>query len=135
MLQVTIRLGNPNPSTPAASYGLDLEHGNKFDSNSINPRVTVATYKSLKCWYTNADSLSNKFCELKSRLSIDKPDIVAITEVNCKFADNNVEFNIDGYKTIQNTTHHRLYMNLFTLVWQTLRAFKVRRSSKRTFAC
>ena len=107
VLQVIIRLGNPNPSTSAASYGLDLEHDNKFDSNSINSRVTVATYKSLKCWYTNADSLSNKFCELKSRLTIDKPDIVAITEVNCKTGCNNVEFNIDGYKTIQNTTHQR----------------------------
>ena len=69
----------------------------------INSRVTVATYKSLKCWYTNADSLPNKFCELKSRLTIDKPDIVAITEVNCKIGCNNIEFN-NGYKTIQNTT-------------------------------
>ena len=96
-LQVTIRLGSPNPSTLAASYGLDLEHGNKFDSNSINPRVTVATYKSLKCWNTNADSLSNKFNELKSRLTIDKPDIVAIIKVNRKFGGNNVEFDIQNY--------------------------------------
>ena len=46
--------------------------------------------KSLKCWYTNADSLSNKFNELKSRLATDKPDIVAVTEVNCKFDINTV---------------------------------------------
>ena len=49
--------------------------------------------------------MSNKFNELQSRLTIDKPDIVAITEVNCKFGGSNIEFNIDGYKTIQNTTN------------------------------
>ena len=65
------------------------------------------TMKSAKFLYlyTNADSLSNKFNELQSRLTIDKPDIVAITEVNCKFCGPNIEFNIDGYKTIQNTTN------------------------------
>ena len=105
VLQVIIRLGNPNPSTLAASYGLDIDLDNKFDSNSINS--TVATYKSLKCWYTNAGSLSSKFCELKFRLTVDKPDIVAFSEVNCKIGCNKVEFTIDGYKTIQNTTYQR----------------------------
>jgi len=44
----------------------------------------VTTYKFLKCWYTNADSLSSKFNELQSRPTIDKTDIVVIIEVNCK---------------------------------------------------
>ena len=41
--------------------------------------------------------LPNKFNKLKSRLVIDKHDIVAVTEVNCKFSGYDVEFNIDGY--------------------------------------
>ena len=50
-----------------------------------------------KPWYINVDSLSNKCNKLKSRLVIDKRDIVAVTEVNCKFSGYDVEFNIDGY--------------------------------------
>ena len=81
-----IRVGNLNLILPTASYRFDLEHYNDLDSpNYTNTLGSVTTHKSLKCWYTKADSLSNKFDELKSRLSIDKPDIVAITEVNCKF--------------------------------------------------
>ena len=98
-----IRMGNPNPLLSAAFYGLDLEHCNDSNSNTINLKDSVATYKSIKCWYTNADSLSSKFNELQSRLTIDKPDIVVITEINCNFGGSNTEFNIDRYKTKQNT--------------------------------
>jgi len=60
----------------------------------------VMTFKSLKCWYTNADSLSNKFDELKTRISVAKPDIVALTEINPKFGEPNVEPNIHKYNII-----------------------------------
>ena len=36
---------------------------------------------SLKCWYTNADSLLNKIDELKCRINSSQPDIVCVTEV------------------------------------------------------
>ena len=99
-----IRMGNLNLILSTASYGFDLERYNDLDSpNYTNTFGSVTTHKSLKCWYTNADSLSNKFNELKSRLSVDKSDIVAITEVNCKFGGSNAHYNIEGYKTIQHT--------------------------------
>ena len=83
---------------------------NKVDSNhnSADLTDTVKTFKSLKCWYTNADSLSNKFDELKSRISISNPDIVIITEVFCKSGDPIIELNIQGYTTICNNpiSHH-----------------------------
>ena len=44
--------------------------------------------------------LTNVANKLKSRLVIDKYDIVAVIEVNCKFSGSDVEFNIDSYKTI-----------------------------------
>jgi len=31
----------------------------------LYPKDSLATFKSLKCWYTNADSLSSKFNELQ----------------------------------------------------------------------
>ena len=58
----------------------------------------------MKCGYTNASSLFNKFNKLKFKLVTDKLDIVAVTGVNCKFSGSDVKFNIDGYKTIQSTT-------------------------------
>ena len=58
----------------------------------------------MKRWYTNAGSWFNKFNKLKFKLVTDKPDIVVVTGVNCKFSGSDVEFNIDGYKTIQSTT-------------------------------
>ena len=50
--------------------------------------------------YTNADQLPNKLDELKTRIDIEKPHIIAIVEVNTKSCQNKPEliiFNIDGY--------------------------------------
>ena len=46
----------------------------------------------MKCWYTNAGLLFNKFNKLKFKFVSDKPDIVAVTGVNCKFSGSDVEF-------------------------------------------
>ena len=35
---------------------------------------------SLRCLYTNADSLTNKMDELTARITMDKPDVIGITE-------------------------------------------------------
>lgn len=50
--------------------------------------------------YTNPDSLSNKMTELNSVVSIEKPHIIAITEVKPKnYRDITLaDFIIDGYK-------------------------------------
>jgi len=80
---------NPDPST------LDLYSYNSGASTTFN-------YKSLKCWYSNVDSLSNKLDELKSRISTNKPDIVALSEIYPKSGDFNLNLNITGYTTICN---------------------------------
>jgi len=67
--------------------------------------------------------LSNKVNELQSRLTIDKPDIVAITEVNCKFGGFNITFNINGYKTIENTSSS-LQHGVCIFVKSELQAYK-----------
>ena len=118
------RIGNPYFLLPAASNGPDPELSINSNFNCTNFRRTVATCKFLKCWYTNADSLSNKFIELKSRLVSDKRDIVAVTEVNCKFSGSDVEFNIDGYKTIQSITTNSHQRGVCTFVNSDLRAYQ-----------
>ena len=58
----------------------------------------------LQIFYTNADQLSNKLPELKSRAEEEKPHVIIITEVNSKSTKSNpdpVIFNIDGYQMHQ----------------------------------
>ena len=61
--------------------------------------------KNSKFFYTNADSLLNKFDELNMRLSCDQFDIVCITEVKPKYNRyglNISEIQIDGYNVFSN---------------------------------
>ena len=54
----------------------------------------------LRCMYTNADCLTNKLDEFKSRLTVLKPDVVAITEVFLKHFLNTISqesLQITGY--------------------------------------
>ena len=43
--------------------------------------TTNTPVKSLKCWFTNADSLTNKLGELQCRIKVTSPDILCVTEV------------------------------------------------------
>ena len=54
----------------------------------------------MRILYTNADQLPNKLTELKSRVEIEKPHIIIITEVNNKRSTNPdpVIFNLNGYQ-------------------------------------
>jgi len=68
---------------------------------------TTAHNKKLKIWYTNADTLTNKMSELRSRIHQTKsePDVIAITEVKPKNARYNLtesEIKIDGYDICSN---------------------------------
>ena len=119
-----IRMGNPNFLFPAAHNGLHPAYVTNSNIDSTYLRGTVTTYKSLKCWYTNTVTLSNKFNELKSRRFTDKPDIVAVTEVNCKFSASKVDFNIDGYKTIQSITTNSHQRGVCIFVNSALCAFQ-----------
>ena len=52
-------------------------HSEKKTVNKLN-------LSTLKCIYTNADSLSNKMTELKTLVKYEKPHIIAVTEVKPK---------------------------------------------------
>ena len=57
----------------------------------------------LRILYTNADQLPNKLTELKSRVELEKPHIIIITEVNHKRSTNPdvAIFNLNGYHLYQ----------------------------------
>ncbi len=76
--------------------------------NQIHTKINaikVDKYK-LKIWYTNADCLRNKFCELKSLLKISNeiPDVIAINEVKskCNWNLNIAEYNLSSYNIYNN---------------------------------
>ena len=68
------------------------------------PDIPVSdTSKYLNCWYTNADSLTNKLDELEARLNNalpNIPDLLIITEIKPKNYDDDlsdVNFILSGY--------------------------------------
>ena len=71
--------------------------GGGFDLENVHSH-------NLKFFYTNAESLSNKWNEFKSRISYEKPDVISIVETWFK---NNTEidlFKLGGYKVIHHHT-------------------------------
>jgi len=95
---------SPGFEAPAASNGLSDPDQSFSDLPHDKCDPIIKTFKSLKCWYTNSDSLSNKFDELKTRVSITKPDIVALTEINPKFGEPNLQLSIQGYNIFCNAS-------------------------------
>ena len=66
--------------------------------------------KTLSCFYINATSLRNKFLELQSYVSLEKPDIIFITETWVKISlqdnkfsqrDSLSEYDLEGYTLFQ----------------------------------
>ena len=68
--------------------GSNLSNDNNLIGKANNPQMTNSNTPSSKfcCWYTNADSLRNKFTELKGRIDNAQtlPAIIAITEAKSK---------------------------------------------------
>ena len=103
-----IRVGSHSETLRPAYNGLN------YDPNRMNDLVfndvatlhtSVKTMKSLKCWSTNVDSLFNKLDELKARIYLFNPDIIAITEVYPKhslYESTIVELSISGYDIFYN---------------------------------
>ena len=65
-------------------------------------KTSVNIVNALRCLYFNADSLLNKFDEMKTRfVTEDRPDIIAITEVlpkNARYIVNKAELSLEGYE-------------------------------------
>ena len=64
-------------------------------------------FNGLHCFYTNADSLPNKFDELKARVqnTTEKYDIIGVTKVypkNCRYSPGKAELQLLGYELFLN---------------------------------
>ena len=100
--------GPSNPAQSADINGSDVSERGGSNNSEYNSRGSStksfqkgsSSTDSLKCLYTNADSLMNKRGELDTRIESVKPDIVAVTEVLPKSKGDDilmVELELDGY--------------------------------------
>ena len=58
----------------------------KLDNRRTEKPPQNCTYSSLKCIYTNLDSFLNKREELKTRVHIELPQIIGLTELKPKLS-------------------------------------------------
>ena len=75
--------------------------------NNVNTFVNCT--RSVKCLYTNADSLMNKIDELKVLVRDEKPHIIGICEVkpkNCRYSITDAELQLDGYDMFHTNLSH-----------------------------
>ena len=68
------------------------------DGNEIHRGNIKNESKSLKFFYTNAESLSNKWQEFRTKIEDEKPDIISIVETWFKPNTLTEEINLEGYK-------------------------------------
>ena len=90
----------------------DVNSSFVFKSSCLNRHAKVKAFNDLHCFYTNADSLPNKFGELKTRVQErDKSyDIIGITEVNpknCRYLPGKAELEIEGYELFINNANSK----------------------------
>ena len=78
----------------------------KLDTSKNNKKPQkLCNSSSLKCIYTNVDSFLNKREELKTRIHIESPQIIGLTELkpkNARFCLQPAELKIDGYDCFHN---------------------------------
>jgi hypothetical protein len=85
---------------------------NVFNEKSVNKEL-VGDYNYLHCFYTNTDSLLNKFDEVKARVqnTTEKYDIIGVTEVyskNCRYSPGKAELQLLGYELFFQFTFGKL---------------------------
>ena len=102
-------VNNLNCSTPSPSLSNDLdcnENENVLPSNSNSS--DEGEDLGLKCLYTNTDFLKNKLDLIEIYAHANNIDIIAITEINDKFATkeevNDTNFFLPGYTSFQNNS-------------------------------
>ena len=108
---------------------------NNVNIDNINDINNVKSYtkevtnnynnKEIKIIYTNADSLTNKMQDLNAFLSTlkDKPNIIAITEVNSKSNKSNMqlsEFGLEGYNIFSSHVGEDKYRGILMYVDKNL---------------
>ena len=60
------------------------ENGSDDETEIKQETKNNTTFNYLKCWYTNAEFITNKLPEFKTRIDEDMPDIIAIVETGLK---------------------------------------------------
>ena len=106
------------------------ENSKRAVSRKDEKRVhNVNALSELRCVYFNADSLLNKVDELKCRfVNVEKPDIIAITEVlpkNARYAVSKAELSLDGYDSFPGNFPEKETRGIIVYVKTELQAVEV----------
>ena len=74
-------------------------------SSEGKPEKPLSSARTIKCMYTNADTLTNKFLELELLVQENDYDVIAVTEVVPKSLGKQVDgFVFEGYRVISDLT-------------------------------
>ena len=98
--------------------------------NNVNkkPPPTSHVKKSLKCIYTNMDSLLNKRPEFFVTVQEEDPDVICLTEVlpkNLRYALNQTELNNKGYDCFSKTDEKNSHRGVLIYVKTNIKAQEV----------
>ena len=73
------------------------------ESSNVTVETSIYDSGGLKCMYTNADSIANKWSELETLVCIHQPDIIGITEIFPKGKDFELSsYVLKGFQQIMN---------------------------------
>ncbi|MEW8547780.1 MAG: endonuclease/exonuclease/phosphatase family protein, partial [Candidatus Thiodiazotropha sp.] len=77
---------------------------NSLDDSQSTINFSLKEKGGLKCFYTNCDSIANKWSELEALIYIHQPDIIGLTEAFSKRNEsiNMSEYEIDGFQQFCN---------------------------------
>jgi hypothetical protein len=74
----------------------------------------------MSCFYTNADSLPNKMAELRNRVKITLPDIIAVIEAkpkSCRYLLQPADYIIDGYQHFIRNLDRDATRGIMIIIW------------------
>ena len=79
------------------------EHHDNHNNVRYVDKSQTERKEKIICWYTNADTLSNKMAELRNRVdqAVSRPHIILVTEIkqkNARYCTTAAEISIPGYE-------------------------------------
>ena len=101
--------------------------------NGTAPRRAKKTQPQLSVLYTNARSLTSKRDELNAHASLEKPDIIAVTETWAGDGHLMSEYSIQGYSLFHKNRVHKKGGGVMCYVSNTLSAVKINKLDMETY--
>ena len=75
-----ININSSSNNNSNANNNSNINNKNKKKQRKMKKSTNLKYLDTLKCWYTNATSLCNKWDEFKAIIILEKPHVIMITE-------------------------------------------------------